>query len=51
MAEVKGVKMQKRRAMGESVSGMKKGGAVKKMGTNKASKTDMVKNMRKGGKC
>lgn len=29
MADVKPVKMQKRRAMGEKVTGMKKGGAVK----------------------
>jgi hypothetical protein len=51
MADVKPIRMQKRRAMGENVSGMKKGGAVRK-GAAKVSKTDaMHKNMRKGGKC
>jgi len=55
MADVKAVNMHKRRAMGENVTGMKKGGAVKEPKTTKVGKVEATNagktNMKKGGKC
>lgn len=44
MADVKGVNMHKRNAMGENVTGMKKGGATR------MSKADCGPMLKKGGK-
>lgn len=52
MAEVKAIPMQKRRAMGENISGMKKGGAVRQMAQSKQfSKQAGHKHPKKGPKC
>lgn len=53
MADVKAIPMQKRIAMGENVTGMKKGGAVRTVGTTKSSPPFKmkVKGKAKGGKC
>lgn len=52
MADVKNIPLQKRRAMGENVDGMRKGGAVRQMSQSKQfSKQAGHKSSKKGTKC
>ena len=60
MAGVKAVNMHKRRAMGENITGMKKGGAVRDSSDEAQDKAlvkkmvkpeAMKKGMKKGGRC